>query len=165
LYTVWRLKGRVEGVKVAFLADLRYARTARSLLLALSLFNGEALLVEVPGLELPGERVEELRRRGVRVRRAGLREALREADVLYVTRVQRERFTSEEEFLKVRGSYRLTLGDLREASPGLIILHPLPRAGELEEAIDSTPHAAYFKQAALGVPVRMALLASIMGAT
>ena len=164
LYTVWRLKGRVDGVKVAFLADLRHARTVNSLLLALTLFDAEALLVDLPGLDLPSERLVDLERRGLKAR-AGLklREALREADVLYVTRIQRERFASEEEYLRVKGSYKLTVEALKHASPGLVILHPLPRTDEVGEGVDATPHAAYFKQAALGVPVRMALLASIMG--
>lgn len=164
LYTVWRLKGFIEGVRVAFLADLRHARTVRSLLLGLSLFRGEALLIDVPGLSPSKELVEELRSRGVKIREGvGLREALREADVLYVTRVQRERFTSEEEYLRVKDSYKLTAKDLEGASPGLIILHPLPRAGELGVDVDDTPHAAYFKQASLGVPLRMALLSLITG--
>jgi aspartate carbamoyltransferase catalytic subunit len=164
LYTIWRLRGGVDGVKVAFLADLRRARAVNSLLLALTLFEGEALLIDLPGLNLQEERLKELRGRGLKVRGGlGLKEALREADVLYVTRIQRERFTSEEEYLKVRNAYRLRLEDLKEASSSLLILHPLPRAGEVDESVDKSVHAAYFKQAAFGVPVRMALLASVAG--
>ena len=92
-----------------------------------------------------------------------LHRAVRDADVLYVTRIQKERFTDESDYREVAGSYRIDSGVLREAKPRLIVMHPLPRAGEISPEVDETPHAAYFRQAFLAVPVRMALLDAVLG--
>jgi aspartate carbamoyltransferase catalytic subunit len=87
---------------------------------------------------------------------------VRDADVLYVTRIQKERFVDAAEYERVAGSYRIDREVLASAKPRLIVMHPLPRTGEIDPAVDSTPHAAYFRQAFLGVPVRMALLSLIL---
>lgn len=91
-----------------------------------------------------------------------MEEVIGETDVLYVTRVQRERFPDPQEYERVRGSYRVTPELLEKAKPTLRILHPLPRVDEIDPRVDSTPHAAYFHQASLGVPLRMALLKLIL---
>ena len=92
-----------------------------------------------------------------------LEEILPELDVLYVTRIQRERFPDPEDYIRIAGAYRINLESLREAKPGLRILHPLPRVDEIATEVDATEHAVYFQQAANGVPVRMALLNAILG--
>ncbi len=165
LYTIWRLLGKIDGIKVAFMADLKYARTVNSLLLALTLYNDvEVYLASPPQLKLRSEIEELLVGRGLRMKEtSNIEEALREADVLYMTRIQQERFPSKEEYIKVKGIYKLTTSMLRGVKDTLIILHPLPRREELPVEIDATKHAAYFKQARFGVPVRMALLSLITG--
>ncbi len=106
---------------------------------------------------------EELEKSGAKVfDEPDIRKAVRDADVLYVTRIQKERFGDEGEYRKVAGSYRIDSHILAEAKPRLVVMHPLPRAGEVAPEVDQTPHAAYFRQAFLGVPVRMALLDAIL---
>ncbi|RLF14284.1 MAG: aspartate carbamoyltransferase, partial [Thermoprotei archaeon] len=107
LYTIWRLRGSIDGVKVALLADLQHARTVNSLVLALSMYRDVKLLLATPGLRLRSEVYEEAVKRGVKVEEVGLKEAVKEAEVLYVTRVQRERLKSEEEYLRLKDAYRL----------------------------------------------------------
>jgi len=162
LYTIWRLRGSIDGVKVALLADLQHARTVNSLVLALSMYRDVKLLLATPGLRLRSEVYEEAVKRGVKVEEVGLKEAVKEAEVLYVTRVQRERLKSEEEYLRLKDAYRLDPSILKEARGDLIILHPLPRREELPIEVDSFKAAKYFQQAHLGVPVRMALLYEVM---
>ena len=165
LYTVYRLFGRVDGLVYGVLGDLRYARTASSLLLALTLFSPKRVyLVSPPMLRLREEVKRVLEERRIEYFEVGdLREVLPELDVLYVVRIQKERFPDPAEYEKLRGSYRVTLEVLKEyAKPELKVLHPLPRVDEIDPRIDETSYAAYFQQAANGVPIRMALLASIL---
>jgi len=113
---------------------------------------------------MPREIVEHVKERGLSFRMAHrLEEVIREADVLYVTRIQKERFPDPQEYEKVAGSYRIDTDVLREAKRDLIIMHPLPRVMEIAADVDRTKHASYFKQAFNGVPVRMALLDLILG--
>ncbi len=167
LYTVYRLFGGVDGLVYGVLGDLRYARTASSFLLGLTLFQPRRVyLVSPPQLGLREEVRRELDERGLRYEEAGgLEEVLGELDVLYVVRIQKERFPDPAEYERVRGSYRVTVEMLeRLAKPGLRVLHPLPRVDEVEPRVDNTPYAAYFRQASYGVPVRMALLMGVLGA-
>jgi aspartate carbamoyltransferase catalytic subunit len=122
------------------------------------------VLSSPPSLRLPDEVRDQLEHMGVKVQEEDdLHRAVREADVLYVTRIQKERFPDEGEYVKVAGSYRIDNGVLAGAKSRLIVLHPLPRAGEIAPEVDATPHAAYFRQAFLAVPVRMALLDALLG--
>jgi aspartate carbamoyltransferase catalytic subunit len=156
--------GTLTGLKVVLLGDLRYGRTVHSLAYALAVFGAEIVLTSPPELRLPRDLRDELERTGTRVsEEPDVRKAVRDADVLYVTRIQKERFGDEGEYRKVAGSYRIDRQILSEAKPRLVVLHPLPRAGEVAPEVDSTPHAAYFRQAFLAVPVRMALLSAILG--
>jgi len=164
LATIWERFGTLAGLKVVLLGDLKYGRTVHSLAYALAEFGSELVLSSPESLRLPEEHRDELKRQGAKVRdEPDLRRAVREADVLYVTRIQKERFPDEGEYREVAGSYRIDGETLTDAKPQMIVMHPLPRAGEIAPEVDATPHAAYFRQAFLAVPVRMALLNAILG--
>lgn len=165
LYTIRRLFGTIDGLNIALAGDLRYARTAASLALALTLFRPKHLyLVSPPQLTMRPEVLRVLDEAGVRYSVHGsLDDVVEELDVIYVTRIQKERFPDPMEYEKVRGSYRITLDLLKKGRKGLKVLHPLPKVDEIELAVDHSEYAAYFQQAAWGVPVRMALLTHIFG--
>ncbi len=163
LYTMLKEKGRISGLKVVLLGDLKYGRTVHSLAYALAVFDAEILLCSPESLRMPKEVIRDLREMGATVKEyKSLEEAIREADVLYVTRIQKERFPDINEYLKVAGSYKVTPEVLRKGNPELIVMHPLPRVGEISPEVDSSPKAKYFRQAFYGVPVRMALLKLIL---
>ncbi len=154
----------LSGLRVVLLGDLKYGRTVHSLAHALSLFGSEIVLCAPPSLELPEPARARLKQMGAKlVDEPNLTRAIRDADVLYVTRIQKERFGDEAEYRKVAGSYRIDASVLKDAKPRLAVMHPLPRAGEIAPEVDDTPHAVYFRQAFLAVPVRMALLDAILG--
>ncbi len=159
LYTIKKECGKLDGITIALVGDLKYSRTIHSLIKALTLFETKIYLVSPDALALPDEMLEEI---GGDVSRARLDEVIEEVDVLYVTRIQKERFPDEEEYRKVSGSYRITLNTIRSAKDGMIIMHPLPRVDEVDPAVDKTRHAKYFQQAFYGVPVRMAILSEVM---
>ena len=164
LATIRERFGTLAGLKVVLLGDLKYGRTVHSLAYALAEFGSELVLSSPETLRLPEEHREELRHEGAKVTdEPDLARAVRDADVLYVTRIQKERFTDESEYRAVVGSYRIDAGVLAGAKPKLIVMHPLPRAGEIAPEVDATPHAAYFRQAFLAVPVRMALMNALLG--
>lgn len=164
LLTMQEVFNTLSGLKIVLLGDLKFGRTVHSLTHALALFNCEMVLTAPPSLALPDQVRRRLDHMGARVREEpNLRAALRDADVLYVTRIQKERFGDEDEYLEVAGSYRVDNALLRDAKPRLAVMHPLPRVGEIAPEVDETPHAAYFRQAFLAVPVRMALLDAILG--
>lgn len=163
LFTI-RQSMPIDGTNVGLLGDLRYGRTAHSLALALSLYNDVTLHTIAPGgLEMPANITLELRGRGMEVvEHEDVQEVIRDLDVLYVTRIQRERFPDTASYYDVASSYRITPDLLDGVKDHLMILHPLPRAGEIDPAVDRTPYARYFEQARNGVPVRMALLYEVM---
>jgi aspartate carbamoyltransferase catalytic subunit len=164
LYTIQKEKGRIAGNKVAIVGDLKYGRTVHSLAHALARFGAEMTLVAPPSLQMPEDARRALDEMGARVSATeSLDEVIGTADVLYVTRIQKERFPDLEEYKKVQGSYQISTQLLGSAKKGLIVLHPLPRVGEIAPEVDSTPHAKYFEQAANGVAVRMALLKELLG--
>ena len=163
LATMEEAFGTLTGLKVVLLGDLKYGRTAHSLAHALAVFGAELVLSSPPSLGLPEEIREHLDHLGAKVTEEDqVHRAVRDADVLYVTRIQKERFVDEAEFAKVAGSYRIDSAVLAGCQPRMIVMHPLPRTGEIAAEVDATPHAAYFRQAFLGVPVRMALLSLIL---
>ncbi|WP_456468784.1 aspartate carbamoyltransferase [Archaeoglobus sp.] len=159
LYTIKKECGKLDGITIALVGDLKYSRTIHSLIKALTLFETKIYLVSPDALALPDEMLEEI---GGDVSRARLYEVIEEVDVLYVTRIQKERFPDEEEYRKVSGSYRITLNTIKNAKDSMIIMHPLPRVDEVDPAVDKTRHAKYFQQAFYGVPVRMAILSEVM---
>jgi len=166
LATMQESFGTLAGLRVVLLGDLKYGRTVHSLAYALAQFGSELVLSCPPALQLPREHRQELERLGARVsEEPDLKRAVEGADVLYVTRIQKERFPDEADYRAVAGSYRIDKSLLEGAKSRLIVMHPLPRAGEIAPDVDGTPHAAYFRQAFLAVPVRMALLAAVLGPT
>jgi aspartate carbamoyltransferase catalytic subunit len=163
LYTLKRECGRVDGLHVVFAGDLRYGRAVHSLVKVLSLFGARLTLVSPPFLRLPPDQREELERLSVPfAEKATLEESVGDADVIYMTRVQQERFTDPHEFEKAKHAYRLDMKVLEGAPPKVAILHPLPRVTEIAPEVDGHPHAAYFRQAHYGVAVRKALLALLL---
>ena len=164
LFTILTEKKKIKGNNVVLLGDLKYGRTVHSLAYALSLFQANLTLVSPDTLKMPKEVIHECKEFGVEpVSTSNLEKAIKEADVLYVTRIQKERFPDAEEYNRVVGSYRINNALLQQAKPDLIVMHPLPRIVEIEPEVDQTTHAIYFTQAFNGVPVRMALLSLILG--
>jgi len=168
LYTIAKLfPGLTDGsqrLTVAFAGDLRYGRTVHSLLVALCHFGVDLLTVAPPGLEMPPHYLDHARAAGLRIEVVDtLAETIRRSDVLYMTRLQEERFPDPLEFDHVKASYQVNAAMLAEARPHLRILHPLPRVNEIAPDVDRTDHAHYFQQAANGVVVRQALLGLVLG--
>ncbi len=165
LYTIEREKGTLDGLRVAMVGDLKNGRTVHSLSKALAHWKVELVLCAPPELAMPSDLAAALKARGAAVREtADMAEALKDADVAYITRIQQERFATPDEYLKYKGIYVVTADVIRRAKPGISILHPLPRVDEITTDVDPLPNAAYFRQARNGVFVRMALLAMILGA-
>jgi len=164
LYAIRRFQGRIDGLVVGVLGDLKYGRAASSFIYGVTLFNiSKLFLISPPSLRVRDEVKEYLRARSVNYEETeDLKEVLHELDVLYVTRIQKERFPDPMEYEKVKGSYIVTRSLLQEAKDKLVILHPLPRVDEISLDVDETPHAKYFEQAKLGIPVRMALLKLVL---
>ncbi len=164
LYTIRRECGRLDDLNIVFAGDLRYGRAVHSLVSVLAQFNARLQLVSPTFLRLPMEQMRMLEDQNIPFREGtSLEDALPDADVVYMTRIQRERFTDPFEFEKVKDAYRLDLEMLKRARAGVAILHPLPRVSEIATDVDSHPHAAYFRQAHYGVAVRKALLALLLG--
>jgi aspartate carbamoyltransferase catalytic subunit len=162
LYTI-RQSMPVDGIDVALVGDLRYGRTAHSLASALSLYGVRLHTISPAGLELPSSLVSILTEKGMEIiNHADISEVIGKVDVLYVTRIQRERFPDSTSYFNVASSYRITPELLAGAKEHLIILHPLPRVDEIDPRVDALPHARYFQQSRNGVPVRMAMLLEVM---
>ncbi len=157
LYTIMK-ESSLDGIKIALMGDLKYSRTVHSLIRALTLFNTKIYLISPDTLRLPEEFLEGLKN----VEIAELDDVINEIDVLYVTRIQKERFPDEEEYKKVAGSYKIDLELLKKAKENLIIMHPLPRIDEIDVSVDKTRHAKYFDQAFYGVSIRMAILSEVL---
>jgi len=152
---------------VGFCGDLKFGRTVHSLVRGLSLYPGNRMVfVSPPELRVPEYLTRDLRARNEveYLETDRLEQVMGDLDVLYVTRVQKERFFNEEDYLRLKDSYILTKEKLRSAKQSLIIMHPLPRVNEIAMEVDADPRAAYFKQARYGMYVRMALIASMLGA-
>lgn len=164
LFTIVEERGRVDGLTVTLLGDLRHGRTVHSLARLLSLYDVQMHFVSPEVLRLPEALRQELIDQGARFDEGReLDEVLPGSDVLYVTRVQKERFPSLEEYQAVQGAYVITPDTLRPASPELVLMHPLPRVGEIAMEVDDDPRAAYFRQMEYGLYVRMAILAMVLG--
>ena len=165
LYTIMKEKNRIDGLNIALMGDLRYGRTVHSLAYALSMYDVKLYLISPDILRMRKEVLKTLKEKKVEVvEKSRIEDVIGELDVLYVTRIQKERFPDPAEYAKVRGSYRIDLETLKNAKKDLVILHPLPRVDEIAPEVDSTPHARYFRQVWNGIIARMALLALILGA-
>jgi aspartate carbamoyltransferase catalytic subunit len=164
LYTIKRETGSLKK-KIALIGDLKYGRTAHSLAYALAMFGAKITLISPSGLEMPGEVISDLSKFNAKIEETNdLEGSIPDCDVLYVTRIQEERFPDPEEYEKVKGAYKITLETLEFAKKDAIILHPLPRVDEISPEVDATKYARYFKQVHYGLPVRMAVLGLVMGA-
>ncbi len=166
LLTIYREKGRLSNFTIGFCGDLKFGRTVHSLLAALSRYSGiQAVLISPEELKLPSYvKKDILQKNGVPyTQTTDLESVLPDLDVLYMTRVQRERFFSEEEYLRLKDSYILTPDKLAKAKADLSIMHPLPRVNEIAVSIDSDPRACYFKQVLNGKYMRMALILKLLG--
>jgi aspartate carbamoyltransferase catalytic subunit len=164
LYTMRKEFGKIDGLNVVLAGDLRYGRTVHSLAYALSLYDINLYLVSPSILRMRKEVLEEVQGRIKIEELEDLSKVMSKADVIYMTRIQKERFGSLEDYEKVRGSYRLTAEDLTVAKPNMIVMHPLPRVDEIADSVDGTPHAKYFKQVWYGLLVRMSLIGLVLGA-
>jgi aspartate carbamoyltransferase catalytic subunit len=164
LYTILKAKGKIDGLNIALMGDLRYGRTVHSLSYALSLYDVKLSMVSPNLLRMRREVLEDIGNRIEVTEYNDVEEILPELDVLYVTRIQKERFPDLGEYEKVRGTFAVDLELLRRAKDDLIVLHPLPRMDEIAVEVDSTPFARYFEEVRNGVVVRMALLALVLGA-
>jgi aspartate carbamoyltransferase catalytic subunit len=164
LFTMRQAKGSLDGLNVVLVGDLKYGRTVHSLADALTMFGAKLTLVAPESLQMPDDIYNTLKEKGCNVKKTSvLEDAIDQAEVMYVTRIQRERFPDPAEYQKVAGTYRIDNAMLREAKDDMIVMHPLPRVNEISYEVDSTPHAMYFQQAFNGVPVRMAILRAILG--
>ena len=165
LLTISREKGRLDNFTIGFCGDLKFGRTVHSLIAALSRYeNVRFVLISPTELKLPSYiKKEILQAKNLEyIQTTDLESVMPELDVLYMTRVQRERFFNEEDYLRLKDSYILTPEKLKSAKDDMIILHPLPRVNEISTAVDSDPRACYFKQAKYGKFVRMALILKLL---
>lgn len=165
LLTIYREKGGFENLTVGFCGDLKFGRTVHSLINALSRYNGiKVVLISPDELKLPSYvKKDVLKKNNIEyIQTSDLEEVMPQLDILYMTRVQRERFFNEEDYLRLKDSYVLTPGKLKNAKKDLCILHPLPRVNEISVAIDNDPRACYFKQVLYGKYMRMALILKLL---
>lgn len=162
LVTIQETQGRLDKLVIAMAGDLKYGRTVHSLAQAMKRHQAEFIFVSPPSLAMPDYITEELDAAGCRYQiLPSLEEAARHADILYMTRVQRERF-DEQEFAKIQGKFNLEATTLAQAKPNLRVLHPLPRVDEIHPNVDGTVYAYYFEQAKNGVFARMAMLSLVL---
>ena len=164
LFTIREVHDTLKGLNVVLVGDLRYGRTVHSLSHALVRFGATLTLVSPESLMMHAEIVSALNEHGADVTETSdFSTTIAEADVIYMTRIQKERFPDEDEYAKVAGIYMLSAADLAGAKKEMIIMHPLPRVAEIHPSVDSTIHARYFQQAFNGVVARMALLCDCLG--
>lgn len=166
LLTIQREKGRLDNLTIGFCGDLKFGRTVHSLIKALSRHKGiRVVLISPEELRLPDYMLQEMQENtsGIEFREVRtMEEVMPELDVLYMTRVQKERFLDEEEFSRVKNSFVLDLSKLTTAKEDMIVLHPLPRVNEIAREVDNDPRAAYFRQVENGKFVRMALIYTLL---
>ena len=168
LLTIRHEKGRFEDLTVGLCGDLKFGRTVHSLIEAMSRYRGvRFVLISPEELKLPSfVKTEYIKEKGIPYTQStSLDKVIGELDILYMTRVQRERFFNEEDYLRLKDSYILTAEKLRAARPDMIVMHPLPRVNEISTAVDADPRACYFRQARYGKFIRMALIMDMLGLT
>ncbi len=165
LYSILKTQGTLEGLTITMVGDLKYGRTVHSLLMALRHFKPVFNFVSSEALQMPPRYLEICRREGIEyhIHRDFSPEVINESDIIYMTRVQRERFSDVMEYEKVKNLYTLRNSMLADSKPGLRILHPLPRVNEISTDVDDNPKAYYFEQARNGVYARQAILTRALG--
>jgi carbamoyl-phosphate synthase/aspartate carbamoyltransferase len=163
-FTIREELGTVNGLTITMVGDLKHGRTVHSLVKLLSLYDVKLNYVSPASLRLPDEIKDEVRRNGTfQYETANLDEVISSTDVLYVTRIQKERFSDLKEYEKVLGAYVITNKVLKAAKTHMIVMHPLPRINEIDPEVDFDQRAAYFRQMRYGLYVRMALLLMVVG--
>ncbi len=164
LYTIQTELGTIDGLHVAMVGDLRYGRTVHSLARLLCLYDVQMTFVSPEILRLPLDVMNEVKDHGKQVRETyNVQDVIADVDVLYVTRVQRERFADQAQYEEVKDYYIITPELMSHAKERMVIMHPLPRVNEISYALDNDPRAAYFRQMENGMYIRMALLAAVLG--
>ena len=164
LYKIQKAKRNIDGLKVGFLGDLKYGRTVHSLAIALSHWKVDLYFIAPDALQMPDHYLKDLQEVGIGCHQTSdVFSVSADLDVLYVTRIQQERFPDQMEYEKYKNAYRLDRSLLSHIKEDLRIMHPLPRVGEISPELDETEHAIYFEQAGNGVTVRKALLALVLG--
>jgi aspartate carbamoyltransferase catalytic subunit len=164
LYTIKNELGQVDGKTILLCGDLKNGRTVHAGVEIYKHYNCKLILVSPDQLKMPVEIVNNLRAQGVEVEEtSNLETALSKSDLLYMTRIQKERFNNPEEYERLKGSYILTRDMIERIQPKLVVMHPLPRVNEIATDVDSLANAAYFRQVKNGVYIRMALIAAVMG--
>ncbi|MBO6269967.1 MAG: aspartate carbamoyltransferase, partial [Clostridium sp.] len=166
LMTIKTLKGRLDNMTVGLCGDLKFGRTVHSLINALSRYDGiRFVLISPPELKVPDYIKETvLDPKHIPYREVvSLDDTMPDLDILYMTRVQRERFFNEEDYIRMKGFYILDKKKMKLARPDMFVLHPLPRVNEITVDVDDDPRAAYFRQVQFGVYVRMALIMTLLG--
>jgi aspartate carbamoyltransferase catalytic subunit len=165
LYTIKRRLGRTSHLRIGFLGDLKYGRAAHSLIEAAAMLGNDLVLISPKSLRLPQRHIRELDVSGAKYEQTDDHAAaIPTLDVLYVTRIQRERFADPLNYERVKNAYQINRATVDAGKDGLIVMHPLPRVNEIHPDVDASPRAAYFEQAKNGVTVRKALLALLVGA-
>lgn len=162
LFTIKKEKKRIDGLNIGIVGDLKYGRTVYSLLQGLVNYDVNVTLISPSSLRIRTDSIYDINKRLALTESTNLEEYASELDVIYITRIQKERFPDEEEYLKVRGSYIIGLDMLRQIKDDAIILHPLPRVDEITTEVDHTAQAKYFHQAEYGMYTRAALLGMIL---
>ncbi|MHA1964723.1 MAG: aspartate carbamoyltransferase [Candidatus Thorarchaeota archaeon] len=164
LYSIRKMMGKIDGLSISLCGDLKYGRTVHSLGMGLSHYDVKIKLAAPQSLRMKPAIIEQMKKSGVDVVEVeSVEEAIKDVDVIYTTRIQKERFPDAREYEKVKDRFRITSDDLDSMQEDAIILHPLPRVDELDSDIDDTPHAKYFDQVYNGVILRMAVLKLILG--
>ena len=164
LYSILQTQGTLEGLTINMVGDLKYGRTTHSLLQAMSHFNPKFIFTSPEELKMPKEYKDFLDRRNINyIETDSLDAHLNDCDILYMTRVQQERFTDPMEYERVKDVYTLNASMLSDVRENMKILHPLPRVTEIDQDVDETPYAYYFKQAENGLYVRMAIISYLLG--
>ena len=162
LFTIKKEKKKIDGLKIGIVGDLKYGRTVYSLLYALGNYDVDVHLISPESLKIRSDSTYEIRKRLSYTESTDIDEYIDELDVIYVTRIQKERFPDEEEYIKVKGSYVIGMDFVNKMKDDAIILHPLPRMDEISTEVDKTKQARYFKQAEYGMYTRAALLGLIL---
>lgn len=164
LYSIKKTQGRLEGLEIDMVGDLKYGRAVHSLVDALRLFSPRFTFTSPEELDMPKKYLEMLDKEGIPYRQVDrIEDGIDTCDILYMTRVQQERFPDMDEYNKVKDVYRLTASMLDGVKPGMKIMHPLPRVNEIATDVDETPYAYYFQQAGGGMYVRMAIISYLLG--
>ena len=159
IYSIQQAKGRIDGLKIALVGDLLYGRTVHSLITLLALYDVELYLIAPKNLRLPKDYLDMLQKHSVAYTvMEDWQDVIGSIDVIYMTRIQKERFKNIEKYNELKGSFILSPADVKQMKQDAIILHPLPRVNEIDPAVDSDPRAKYFEQVKNGLFMRMALL-------